>query len=168
MSVSLKSTLTQRAQKLAQQKGLRLYDLECSHPGLLKVLLDRDSGEELTLEDCADFSRSFSPLLDDLEDSFKSSYRLEVSSPGVERPLKQQWHFQESLGKRLQIKTFQPISAAGSSLKSFQGRLTHCQDGEVDILVEIKGALCSCRLKIENIAKAWVVFFEEEKYGRSG
>lgn len=82
----------------------------------LRAYIDKEGG--ITIDDCELVSRAFSDLLDQ-EDFIEDSYILEVSSPGLLRPLKKDRDFQRKLGERIEIKTF----AAVDGKKEFEGVL---------------------------------------------
>lgn len=89
--------------------GYELYDVQYVKEGkdyFLRVFIDKESG--IDLEDCEQISREINPLLDE-KDFIKEMYFLEVSSPGVERVLRKEKHFKESIGKEVEIKLFRPI-----------------------------------------------------------
>ena len=97
---------------------------------LLRVYIDSPNG--ITLDDCEKVSRQISALLD-VEDPIKGHYMLEVSSPGVERPLVKPEHFEKFCGERVKVTTY------GMHLgrKRFTGQLTHVT--ELGIVVEVDG-----------------------------
>ena len=85
--------------------GLELVDLEfiSERSGwVLRLFVDRSESGGVTIEDCARVSRDCSVTLD-AEDLLDRKYRLEVSSPGVERRLRKREHFQRQLGKRVRV-----------------------------------------------------------------
>lgn len=88
---------------------------------LLRVYIDNDSG--ITVNDCAMVSRQISPLLD-AENLVSGHYTLEVSSPGLDRPLLNYDHWQASLGEILQIELF----SLHQGRKRFRGVLLKLED----------------------------------------
>ncbi len=86
---------------LVSADGLELVDVEHG-PGLLRVYLDREGG--IDLDAITRASEQISDLLD-VHDPVPGRYTLEVSSPGLERPLKTPTHFQRFVGQRVSIKT---------------------------------------------------------------
>ncbi len=99
--------ITVLAESLAAPHGVQLLDVEMSGSGrraLVRVIIDKEGG--VTLAECEKFSRALSALLD-VEDPISSSYLLEVSSPGLDRPLKKIKHFEQSKGRlaRVVLKT---------------------------------------------------------------
>jgi ribosome maturation factor RimP len=73
-----------------------------SRKPLIRIFIDKENG--VTLDDCGKFSRALSALLD-VEDPIPTSYILEVSSPGLDRPLKGMRDFERSIGKLVRIVT---------------------------------------------------------------
>jgi ribosome maturation factor RimP len=86
---------------LADERGLALYDVE-QHQASLRVLVDRDGGVDI--DTLAELSRAVSRALDDA-DPVAGKYTLEVSSPGLERPLRRPDHFAGAVGGRITVKT---------------------------------------------------------------
>jgi ribosome maturation factor RimP len=117
---------------LLKTEGLSLVDIvyQREQAGwVLRVLIDREQG--ITLADCARVSREFGQLLD-VEDVIPSSYRLEVSSPGLDRPLKKEADFIKYTGRRVRIKTKDQIAGR----RNFKGALLGCSEGKVMVQVE--------------------------------
>ena len=67
---------------------------------VLSVYVDTETG--VTLQQIADITRQFEGILD-LEDPIPGKYRLDISSPGIERPLTEDWQFRKNIGKNMQI-----------------------------------------------------------------
>jgi ribosome maturation factor RimP len=116
--------LTDQVKKIAEplfrSLGVELYDIEHGGPqrgGLLRITIDKEGG--VTLDDCAKASRYLSKALD-LEEIISYRYTLEVSSPGLNRPLRKREHFVRVIGKRIKLKTLRPIG----NQKVFIGRLS--------------------------------------------
>ncbi len=92
----------------------------------LRSYIDRPGG--ITVDDCEAVSRQFSDLLD-REDFIQDSYIMEVSSPGLDRPLKKEKDFERSLGRDVEIRTYRPIEKE----KEFYGILRAYDDNSVTI-----------------------------------
>jgi len=88
------------------------------HRPTLQVMAERADGAEMNVEDCAGLSRAISALLD-VEDPIASSYVLEVSSPGIDRPLVRQADFERFAGHEATLKTVRPIDGR----RRFSGQL---------------------------------------------
>jgi len=95
----------------------------------LRILIDKKQG--VTVDDCTLVSREFGQLLD-VENIIPTSYRLEVSSPGLDRPLKKEADFITYTDKRVRIKTRDPIAGR----RNFKGDLIGCAEGKVTVRVE--------------------------------
>ena len=98
-----KDKIEQMAGEVATGFGLEVLDVELLGQGrrtLLRITLDKPGG--LNVGDCASFSRDMAAALD-VEDSIKSAYTLEVSSPGLDRPLKEQRDFERHMGERVKV-----------------------------------------------------------------
>lgn len=107
------------ATPLADQLGYRIWDIEFVREGAeyyLRITLDCDAG--ITIEDCERFSRAIDPLLDEA-DPIAEAYHLEVSSPGIERELKNAAHIAACVGSPVQAKLFAPLEGS----RVWQGEL---------------------------------------------
>jgi len=139
------------AAPLAAGEGLELVDVELAGAGgrtTLRLYVDRAGG--VSLDDCSSISRAVSAALD-VEDPIEGAYDLEVSSPGLDRPLRTPEHFQKFAGEEVRIKAFGPISEL-ENRKTFHGTLRGFEDAKV--LVEVDGKLF--RVPHDRIAKAHV------------
>jgi ribosome maturation factor RimP len=117
---------------LLNAEGLSLVDVEYKREQggwVLRVFIDKEGS--VTLEDCARVSREFGQLLD-VEDIIPTSYHLEVSSPGLDRPLKKEADFVKYSGRRVRIKTTEPVAGR----RNFKGALLGCTEGKVMVEVE--------------------------------
>jgi ribosome maturation factor RimP len=86
---------------LADERGLELYDVE-QHQSSLRVLVNREGG--IDIDALTELSRAVSRVLDEV-DPVAGKYTLEVSSPGLERPLRRPDHFAGAVGERITLKT---------------------------------------------------------------
>jgi ribosome maturation factor RimP len=120
---------------LLNAEGFSLVDVEYKREQggwVLRVFIDFiDKEGSVTLEDCARVSREFGQLLD-VEDIIPTSYHLEVSSPGLDRPLKKEADFVKYSGRRVRIKTTEPVAGR----RNFKGALLGCTEGKVMVKVE--------------------------------
>ncbi len=90
-------------------EGVELDDLVVGGPSkgrLVKVTVDAPGG--IGVDRIAELARGLSRLLDD-EDPVPGSYRLEVSSPGLERKLRRPAHYRKAVGREVKVKTFEPV-----------------------------------------------------------
>lgn len=89
--------------------GYELWGCEYLSQGrhsLLRIYIDKDDG--IQIDDCQAVSHQISALLD-VEDPINGNYSLEVSSPGIPRPLFKTWQYQQYIGHEIQVKTFKPV-----------------------------------------------------------
>lgn len=136
--------------------GMELVDIEFKREGrqmVLRIFMDKVGG--VTLDDCADVSRELSAVLD-VEDFIPGTYNLEVSSPGLNRPLKKESDYKKYIGRFVKIRTFEPLpDAAGNRRKTFLGVLTGYSDGIISVsLTEGQQA----EIPLEKVAKANLEF----------
>ena len=90
--------------------GIELVDVEYKKTGktwVLRVFIDKNQG--VTVYDCQELSREIEDLIE-IHELIDDHYVLEVSSPGLDRPLKKDTDFLRNKGKRIQIKTYSPIN----------------------------------------------------------
>ena len=117
---------------LAEKNGFELVDVEYVKEGsswYLRAYIDKPGG--ITVDDCEIVSRALSDLLDE-NDFIEDSYILEVSSPGLGRPLKKEKDFIRSLGKEVEIRTYRPVNRQ----KEFTGVLKAFDKDSVTIAYE--------------------------------
>ena len=132
---------------LAQAASVDLYDVE-HHGGMVRVLVDSDTGVDLAV--LARLSRSVSRALDE-HDLIDGRYTLEVSSPGLERPLRTPDHFRRAAGAEVKVKT----------LPGFDGprRLTGVLEAVADDGVDLRGEDGQVsHVAFEQLASARTVF----------
>ena len=106
------------AAPLAEGEGMEIVDVEFRPEGsrggrVLRLYLDKEGG--LSVDDLTRVSRRLSELLD-AEDAVEGAYTLEVSSPGINRPLKKPEHFTRFVGKRIRVRTRDMIDGRRSFL----------------------------------------------------
>ncbi len=99
------------AEEITQREGCMLYDLEFSghnNQRVLRVFIDRADGN-VSIDDCARISRGLNLLLDVRDIIDGGAYELEVSSPGLERHLKETWHYIKAIGQNVKLSAFEPL-----------------------------------------------------------
>lgn len=106
------------AAPLAEGEGMEIVDIEFRHEGgrggrVLRLYLDKTGGANV--DDLSRISRQLSELLD-ARDTIDGAYTLEVSSPGINRPLKKPEHFARFVGKRIRVRTRDLIEGRRSFL----------------------------------------------------
>ena len=135
MHQSLLDELLNLVQPILDDLGFELVDLNYAHEGsdlFLRIFIDKPGG--VNLDDCASISREVGALLE-VEDAIKDAYRLEVSSPGMDRPLKRPADFERFAGERVKVKAKGSIDpdGRGHTRKTFTGELIGFKDGRVCI-----------------------------------
>jgi ribosome maturation factor RimP len=124
------NTIREIAGRVATAHGVEVVDVELRGGGkarTLRITIDRLEG--VTHEDCANVSREVSTILD-VEDAVQGpSYTLEVSSPGLDRPLKRPEDYQRFTGSRLKLTTREPINGN----RHFEARLQSFADGKLTL-----------------------------------
>ena len=138
--------LTALAQEVSQREGCQLYDLELVGGGknrILRVYID-DPVNGVGIDQCADVSRGLSLLLD-VEDLVPGgTYELEVSSPGLDRPLRLLWHFEAAVGEKVKVRTNKVIFPLGEEpnkkmkVKQITGELLEATGDEIKVLANGK------------------------------
>lgn len=132
---------------IIKEKGLELVDVEYIKEGAhwyLRLFIDKDGGVDL--DDCSDVSHAVSEILD-TADTIQQAYMLEVSSPGLERPLKKTEDFQRFQGKLVAVKTNKPYEG----FQDFSGYLRGLENEE--IILEYEGKRIAIPRSIVNQAR---------------
>ena len=135
------------AESLLPAMGLELFEVQFRREGhgwVLRLVVDKEDG--VTLDDCSQVSRETSDFLD-VEDIIDHPYHLEVSSPGLERPLRTMAECQRHLGKKVRIKLKQELD----SQRVIIGELETAEQDELTVLSE-EGT--TYNIEWENIQKA--------------
>jgi ribosome maturation factor RimP len=150
------------ADRVARSWGVEVFDVQLRRESVglvLRVIIDRpprfdDHGRVLAeapehsigIEDCQRVSEDLSAILD-VEDALDAAYTLEVSSPGLERPLRHEQDYQRFAGRVAKVVVRQAVDGQ----MHFEGRLQGVEDGAVLIAVGRRGL---ARLPIDNIVRA--------------
>jgi ribosome maturation factor RimP len=117
------------AEPLLAGMGFRLVRVRMTGP-TLQIMAERPDGT-FSIDDCEKVSRALSPILD-VEDVISSRYQLEVSSPGIDRPLVRPNDFESWAGHEAKIEMAVPVAGR----KRFRGNLEGFHDGEVRLFIE--------------------------------
>ena len=127
--IGLESFLT----PIVRGLGFSLWGVEyrsSQKPAQLKVFIDHEQG--ITIDNCSDVSQHISGVLD-VEDPINVPYTLEVSSPGIDRPLMKLEHFKQFVGSTIKVR----LSWAINNRKNFLGALKSVDEDE--IVMEMEG-----------------------------
>ena len=145
----LQEQLARLVEPMLVREGFELVDVEVVGSGpstILRLFIDKPGG--VTLDDCAFVSEGVDAVLD-VEDPFETSYNLEVSSPGLDRPLRKRSDFERYTGRKVKVKTYGPIEGAGAR-KVFPGVLKGLR-GE-SVVIDVDGT--EFEVPLESVAKA--------------
>ena len=117
---------------IVESRGFELVDVEYVKEAgtwYLRGYIDKPGG--ITVNDCEDVSRAFSDILDE-QDFIEDSYIMEISSPGLDRPLKKEKDFARSMGRLVEVRTYRPIDKQ----KEFTGILKEFNKDSFTIVIE--------------------------------
>ena len=130
-------SVTNICESLAADLNYELVDVEYikeSGSYFLRIYVDKPGG--INLDDCQTMSMAVSEKLDE-NDPFKEAYYLEVSSPGLDRPLKTDKDLKRNLGKDIEIKLYK----TSNERKSYEGKLENYNNSEIIILDEMNNKI---------------------------
>jgi ribosome maturation factor RimP len=146
------------AARVTADRGFELVDVEVSGGGtarLVRLLVDKPGG--ISLDDLQSVSEEVSTILD-VEDPIPGSYTLEVSSPGLDRPLKREEDYRRFVGRLAKVASYEPVDGR----RHWTGRIVSCDGGVLILSLEKEKATASVpfskiahgRLEVEFPAKA--------------
>jgi len=141
--------LTDMLRPAVEETGKELLGVEFISAGnnsVLRLFIDHENG--IDVDDCAEVSRQVGAILD-VEDPISSEYNLEVSSPGVDRPLFELSHFQQVVGETINVKLSMPLNGR----RKFKGILAAIENDT--LIIEVDGI--DYELAINNVDKANLV-----------
>jgi ribosome maturation factor RimP len=148
------------AERVAASRGLTVWDIQSRRETsghVVRVFIDRPGPaatpeESVSIEDCEQINREMSTILD-VEDPLPFAYTLEVSSPGLDRPLRGEEDYRRFAGRRAKV----VVSEAVDNQKAFDGRLRGVE--ETDVLLEApNGRLHRLPLRLITRARLEVEF----------
>ena len=118
-------------QPIADELSVEIWEVEFKqgHTPTLTVYIDTENGVDL--DTCEKFHRAIDPVLDELDPTVGVAYTLNVSSPGLDRPLKTQRDFDRHLGEKMEVKLFAPMKGKKyleATLTGFDGKNVELQD----------------------------------------
>lgn len=130
------ATLEEKLQDLLQGSvedlGCELWGIECQRAGrflTMRLYIDKEGG--VTVDDCADVSRQVSAILD-VEDPIADKYNLEVSSPGLDRPLFTLSQFERFVGEEIAVHLRIPVQ----DRRKWQGKLEKIENDMLTLIVD--------------------------------
>ncbi|MBE7077283.1 MAG: ribosome maturation factor RimP [Clostridiales bacterium] len=109
MKVKSIAEIQEVLQPIADEMGIEIVEVEFKQgrEPALTVYIDTENGVDLNT--CEKFHRAIDPVLDEADPTFGTPYTLNVSSPGLDRPLKTDRDFQKNIGKKVEVKLFAPM-----------------------------------------------------------
>ncbi|HHF1579465.1 TPA: ribosome maturation factor RimP [Haemophilus influenzae] len=146
---TLEQNLQEMLQDAVEDLGCELWGIECQRTGrfmTVRLFIDKDDG--VTVDDCADVSRQVSAILD-VEDPIADKYNLEVSSPGLDRPLFTLPQFERYIGQDIAVHLRIPVMER----RKWQGQLERIEKDMITLIVDDQEQI----LVFGNIQKANVV-----------
>ena len=170
----LAATLAGLVEPVLENLGYRLVRVKISGRDgqTVQIMAERPDGS-MTIDDCETVSRELSPLLD-AHDPVSDAYRLEVSSPGIDRPLVRASDFENWSGHQAKIELREPVDGR----RRFQGKLEGFEDGEVRVELDLPGmGATTIGFPLSLVSEARLVMTDElirealnraKKQGRTG
>lgn len=146
---TLEQNLQEMLQDAVEDLGCELWGIECQRVGrfmTVRLFIDKDGG--VTVDDCADVSRQVSAILD-VEDPIADKYNLEVSSPGLDRPLFTLPQFERYIGQDIAVHLRIPVIER----RKWQGKLERIEKDMITLIVGDQEQI----LVFGNIQKANIV-----------
>ncbi len=122
------------AEPIARALHLEIVEVECHGRGtktVVRVIVEKEGG--VGIKDCEQFHHSLARALD-VADPVPHAYRLEVSSPGLDRPLKQRKDYDQAIGRNIRVKVRDPIHGNGT----FIGQLAEVNDQGITLQVPVR------------------------------
>lgn len=146
---TLEQNLQEMLQDAVKDLGCELWGIECQRVGrfmTVRLFIDKEGG--VTVDDCADVSRQVSAILD-VEDPIADKYNLEVSSPGLDRPLFTLPQFERYIGQDIAVH----LRIPAMERRKWQGKLERIEKDMITLIVDDQEQI----LVFGNIQKANVV-----------
>ncbi|HEY7409265.1 MAG TPA: ribosome maturation factor RimP [Vicinamibacteria bacterium] len=132
MKATVVDAVTDVARRVAEGRGYELVDVEVKNaPGgrLVRLFVDKTGG--IGLDDLQGVSEEVSAILD-VEDPIEGAYTLEVSSPGLDRPLKTESDYRRAVGRLVKLSSYEPVEGR----RHWLGRLLAVEDGAATLSLE--------------------------------
>ena len=144
-----KEKITHLAEQAGKMHNMLIYDMEFKGDRLI-IYIDKKQGQ-IDLKDCEKMNKAlkFLFLAENIPDM-----DIEVSSPGLERKLTQDWHFQSAVGQKIQLQTYQPVVYNERQKNSLKGNLHSCSKQNI----VINDGNRDWSISLSNVRKARVIF----------
>ena len=133
---------------IAEELNIEIVEVEVNQgrSPALTVYIDTESGVDL--DTCEKFHRAIDPVLDELDPTFGQAYTLNVSSPGLDRPLKTERDFKKCMGERVEVKLFAPMKGKKffeATLVGYDENCVELDDGKEKFKLEKSKIAKICR-----------------------
>lgn len=141
----LGSQVQRIAEPIAKALHLEIVEVECHGKGaktIVRVIVEKEGG--VGIQDCEQFHHSLGRALD-VADPIPHAYRLEVSSPGVDRPLRRRKDYDEAVGRNIRVKVHAPVQGKGT----FVGQLAEVDDRGITLQVPVRKSRTPRRVVLE-------------------
>ncbi|KIE04937.1 Ribosome maturation factor RimP [Candidatus Jidaibacter acanthamoeba] len=132
---------------------VRIKNLQAGKSKTLQIMIDRMDNENIAIEDCEQVSRHISALLD-VEDIIDERYTLEVSSPGLNRPLTRLKDFENNIGNIIKLTIFEAVDGR----RRFVGKINEVNEENIVILPKDANEIIN--LNFNNIEEAFLQYFD--------
>lgn len=145
-------------QPIIEEHGMELVDVDFKKlygQDTLTVYIDKDGG--VYLEDCETIHNAIDGPLDDLDPTEGKPYNLNVSSPGIDRPLKSARDFNKKMGLEMEVSLFKPIAETGKQ-KKFNAKLIGYDEETSTIELEYKTKIIKLNIKDVALIREAVIF----------
>ena len=129
---SIVEVVTPLAEGVAQDLGYSVWDVDYVKEGtewFLRIDIDKDGG--VNIDDCERFSRTIDPILDEVN-PIEDAYTLQISSPGLERVIKNDYHLEHCLGQKVCVRLYAPLNG----IKEYVGILVGYTGDDVTLDVD--------------------------------
>lgn len=136
-SKGIVALVTPIAQRVANELGYLVWDVDYVKEGtewFLRIDIDKEGG--VGIEDCERYSRTIDPILDE-ENPIEDRYTLQISSPGIEREIKNDFHLEHSLGETVQVRLYAPLNGFKEYVGELKAYNSESITLDVDEIVEI-------------------------------
>ncbi|MGI9549307.1 MAG: ribosome maturation factor RimP [Bdellovibrionales bacterium] len=144
--------IKEMAHQATSQNGCRIYDFY-RHKDRLQFLIDK-SEEQVSLKDCENVFHSLKFLIETEYPEVLNQKRLEISTPGMDKKLREQWHFEEALHQAVKVVTSSPVSC----LDSEKQKTVHCQTMVGELI-----SVSSDEISLKDPKRQWMIPFSKIK-----
>ncbi|MEL7056225.1 MAG: ribosome maturation factor RimP [Pseudomonadota bacterium] len=147
--------ILEMSEPLARELGLEIVRIRImgGNRPLLQIMIEKAGGAPTDVEDCATFSRNLSPVLE-AKDPISEAYRLEVSTPGIDRPLTRAGDFDRWTGHLVKIELIMPLDGR----RRFQGVIAREDEKGVAVLLDDDSELVA---QVHEMSKASLILTDE-------